>query len=606
MSRSVRFGRLNAVLAAFVAAVLTTALLPGSAARADSNADAHRSVQSRIQQLLHQMTLEEKVGQLFITYAYGETVDTHNPADVAANRQVWQVDNMQQLIDKYHLGGIIYYAWSNNVNNPHQIAGLSNGIQQVATSQRLGIPALVATDQEGGIVARVGPPATELPGNMALGAGRSTDGAYTAAHITGEELKAIGINQDYGPVSDVNVNPRNPVIGVRSFGSDPQLVASMAAAQVDGYQDSGIAATAKHFPGHGDTDVDSHIALPTITHTRAQWEQIDRPPFQADIDHGIDTIMTAHITVPALDPTPGLPATLSQPIMTGILRDEMNFKGVIVTDALGMGGVSGQIGDDRVPVMALNAGVDMLLKSPDGLLDLQYNAVLDAVKRGEIPMWRINQSVTRILRLKFKLGLFDNPYVDESKVDDVVGTPDHLTAAQQITDRTTTLVKNDAGLLPLSASQRRNVLVTGWGATTTQRLAADIAAHGQQVDTYYTGTPTDAQIAAAVAQASAHDLTVVTTSRAWDDKQQAKLVRQLVATGKPVIAAAVRDPYDIAYYPEASTYLATYSYGSIAIDSLTRALFGDTNPQGKLPVMIPKAGTQDDPLYPFGYGLSYN
>ena len=606
MCRSaVRSTRLAAILAAVVAAALTVGLLPGSA-RGETTGDTHRNVQARIEQLLHRMTLEEKIGQLFITYAYGETVDTQDPDDVAANQQAWGVDNAQQLIDKYHLGGIIYYAWSNNVNNPQQIAGLSNGIQRVARSQPVGIPALIATDQEGGIVARVGPPATQFPGNMALGAGRSTDDAYDAAHITGEELKAIGINQDYAPVSDVNVNPRNPVIGVRSFGSDPQLVADMAAAQTEGYQDAGIAATAKHFPGHGDTDVDSHIALPTITHTREQWEQIDKPPFQADIDHGIDTIMTAHITVPALDPTPGLPATLSKPIMTGILRHEMHFKGVIVTDALGMGGVSGQIGDDRVPVMALNAGVDMLLKSPDGKLDLQYHAVIDAVKNGEIPMWRIDQSVSRILRLKFKLGLFDSPYVDESKVNAVVGTTDHLTAAQQITDRTTTLVKNDDGVLPLSPSQQRSILVTGWGVSTTQTLANDIAGYGQDVDRYYTGSPTDAEIAAAVEQAEAHDLTVVTTSRAWDDEQQAKLVRQLVATGKPVIAVAVRDPYDIAYYTEASTYLATYSYGAIAIDSLTRVLFGEVNPQGKLPVMIPQAGTQDEVLYPFGYGLSYD
>jgi beta-N-acetylhexosaminidase len=602
MCRStVRSSRSIAILAALFAAVLVAALVPG-AARASGT---HRSVEARIQQLLHRMTLEEKVGQLFITYAYGETADTTNPADVAANQQAWGVDNAQQLIDRYHLGGIIYYAWSNNVNNPRQIARLSNGIQRAATSQRVPIPALIATDQEGGIVARVGPPATQFPGNMALGAGRSTSDARQAAHITGQELRALGINQDYAPVSDVNVNAQNPVIGVRSFGSDPSLVAGMAAAQVDGYQAAGVAATAKHFPGHGDTDVDSHIALPTINHTRAQWEQIDRPPFQAAIDHGIDVIMTAHITVPALDPTPGLPATLSKPIMTGILRHKMHFKGVIVTDALGMGGVSGQFGDDKVPVMALKAGVDMLLKSPDGKLDLQYNAVLNAVRTGEISKRRIDQSVERILRLKFKLGLFDNPYVDESAVDAVVGTPDHLAAAQRITDRTTTLVKNDAGLLPLSASQRRHILVTGWGASTTQTLAADLAARGQDVERYYTGSPTDAQIATAVQKATASDLTVVTAGKAWADAAQQKLVRQLVATGKPVVVVAVQDPYDVAYFPEAPTYLATYSYGAVALTSLTSVLFGDIAPQGKLPVMIPKAGTQDEVLFPYGFGLTY-
>jgi beta-N-acetylhexosaminidase len=600
---AIRPARVLAVVLAACLALLLTGYSTGTA-RADESSN---SVEGRVTALLHRMTLEEKVGQLFITYAYGETADTTNPADVAANQKAWGVDNAQQLIDKYHLGGVIYYAWSNNTNNPHQIAGLSNGIQRAEAGQRVPIPALIATDQEGGIVARVGPPAAQFPGNMALGATRSDADAKQAAAITGQELKAIGINQDYAPVSDVNVNPDNPVIGVRSFGSDPSMVAGMASSQVDGYQGAGIAATAKHFPGHGDTDVDSHIALPRINHTREQWEQIDKPPFQADIDHGIDVIMTAHITVPALDPTPGLPATLSKPIMTGILRNEMHYNGVIVTDALGMGGVSGVFGDDKVPVMALNAGVDMLLKSPDGELDLQYNSVLNAVRNGDIPMWRIDQSVARILTLKFKLGLFKNPYVDESQVDSVVGTPEHINAAQQITDRTTTLVKNDANVLPLSASTRRNVLVTGWGASTTQTLANDIAARGQNVDRFYTGTPSDAVIAQAVEQAKTHDLTVVTTDKAWSDPQvqQQKLVHQLVATGKPVIVVAVQEPYDIAHFTEAQTYLATYSYGAVAIDSLARVLFGEVNPTGRLPVMVPKAGSQTDVLYPYGYGLSY-
>lgn len=592
--------RLAGVIAALAVAALVVALSPGGA-RAD---DQHRSVRAKIVHMLHKMTLQEKVGQLFITYAYGETADTTKPADVAANQKAWGVDNAKQLIDKYHLGGIIYYSWSNNTNNPQQIAGLSNGIQRAATSQRLPIPALVATDQEGGIVARVGPPATQFPGNMALGAGRSTDDAYDAAHITGEELEAIGINQDYAPVSDVNVNPKNPVIGVRSFGSKPGLVSKMAAAQVDGYQDAGITATAKHFPGHGDTDTDSHTGIPIIHHTRQQWEQIDKPPFQADIDHGIGAIMTAHIEVPSLDPS-GDPATLSKPIITGILRHKMHYNGVVVTDALGMAGVREKYGDAQVPVLALKAGVDMLLKSPDGKLDLQYNSVLDAVKSGKLKMHRINQAVARILRLKFKLGLFKDPYVDESAVGDVVGTSEHLAKAHEITDRTTTLVKNDDDLLPLSPGKSRDVLVTGWGSGTTKTLAGDIKEHGQNVDRYYTGSPTDDQITKAVDKAKAHDITVVTTSRAWDDPQQAKLVKKLVATDKPVIAVAVRDPYDIAYYDSAPTYLATYSYGGIALRSLTRVLFGEVDPHGKLPVMIPKAGTQDEVLYPYGLGLSY-
>lgn len=203
-----------------------------------------------IESLIAHMTLEEKVGQLFVTYAYGETADTTTPGDVAKNQRDLGVDNGAELVEKYHVGGIIYFAWSGNVNNPQQIAGLSNGLQSVAMRQRLPIPLLITTDQEQGVVVRVTAPATQFPGNMALGATRSVDSAATAARITGQELRALGINQNYGPVADVNVNARNPVIGVRSFSEDASLVSDIVAAQVHGFQqEANVAATAKHFPG---------------------------------------------------------------------------------------------------------------------------------------------------------------------------------------------------------------------------------------------------------------------------------------------------------------------------------------------------------------------
>jgi beta-N-acetylhexosaminidase len=296
-----------------------------------------------IRKIIKGMTLEEKVGQMFMTYAYGQSADDPDPAMVAANQDAYGLDNFEQLIDEYHLGGIIYFAWSNNVNNPVQIAGLSNGIQDSALSQPSGVPLLVSTDQEQGVVARVGPPATQFPGNMALGAARGASNARTAAEITGRELRAIGINENFAPVADVNVNAQNPVIGVRSFGSDPALVSKLSAAQVKGYQYQGVSSTAKHFPGHGDTNVDSHTGLPVISHTREELETIDLPPFQAAIDRDIDSIMTAHIVVPALDDS-GRPATLSKPILTGLLRKQMDFDGLIVTDALTMEGVREMFG----------------------------------------------------------------------------------------------------------------------------------------------------------------------------------------------------------------------------------------------------------------------
>ncbi len=576
----------------------------GAAATAGTPPAADDRGTGWVRRTLARMTLEEKVGQLFMTYAYGETADTTAPADVAANQAAYGVDNADQLIDRYKLGGVIYFAWSNNVNSPQQTAGLSNGVQDAALAQRRQIPALVATDQEGGIVARIGPPATELPGNMALGATRSTDDAQTAASISGSELEALGVNWNFAPVADVNVNPTNPVIGVRSFSESPALAAAMTAAQVRGYQGTGIAAAAKHFPGHGDTDTDSHTGIPIIDHTRQEWEQIDKPPFQAAIDQGIRAIMTAHIVVPSLDPS-GDPATLSKPIMTGILRQEMGYQGVVITDSLGMQGVRDKYGDDRVPVLALKAGVDMLLMPPD--LDLAYNSVLDAVRSGELTEKRIDTSVKRILRLKWDLGLVQDPYVDVSDVPNVVGTPEHKAAAQELTDNSTTLIKNDGDLLPL-AKAGQSVLVTGWGSSTTATIADKMEQRGATADVLETGTnPSQAQIDAAVAAAKTHDVTVVTSYRAWvgTSTGQRELVRQLTATGKPVIAVAARDAYDIAYFPDVPAYLATYSWTGVSLESAVRVLYGEVNPQGKLPVTIPTATDPDTALYPFGHGLGY-
>ncbi|MGH3315564.1 MAG: glycoside hydrolase family 3 C-terminal domain-containing protein, partial [Nocardioidaceae bacterium] len=285
---------------------------------------------------------------------------------------------------------------------------------------------------------------------------------------------------------------------------------------------------------------------------------------------------------------------------------QMGYDGVVITDALGMQGVRDKYGDDRVPVLALKAGVDMLLMPPD--FDLAYNAVLEAVRSGEISERRINQSVFRILRLKWQLGLFENPYVDESAVSETVGTPEHHAAAQRITDGTPTMLKNDAGLLPLQPDSGQSALVTGWGVSTTQTIADGMAERGVAADVLETGTnPTAAQIEAAVAQAQTKDLTVVTTNGAWrtGSQGQRELVNRLVATGKPVVAVAARDPYDIAYYPDVPAYLTTYSYTGVSMQSLVRVLFGEVSPTGRLPVTVPSAEDPATALYPFGAGLSY-
>jgi beta-N-acetylhexosaminidase len=621
-----RFARRVGVVVVSIGALLSSTALPSAAVPGPTGAGdpghsggGHsdgRGLHGKIVKTLRHMTLQEKVGQLFVVEVYGQAADTVTPAMAARNQALYGVDTPAQVIDKYKPGGVIYFdarRGPDNVQNPRQIATLSNGLQAAAGRQRRPIPLLISTDQEGGaVVFRLTAPATAMPGNMALGAGRSTADAHRSAEVIGTELAAVGINQNYAPVADVNVNPANPVIGVRSAGADPALVSDMVAAQVNGHHDGGVATVAKHFPGHGDTAVDSHFGLPEVTHTRAQLEAIDLPPFRAAIAAGVDTIMTAHVVVRSIDPS-GAPATMSRPILTGLLRDELGYDGLIVTDALDMGGATSTYPPDVAPVEAFKAGADQLVLAPQ--MDAAYAAVLGAVRNGQISTRRLDESVYRILRLKMTRGLFEDPFVNVERADKVVGAPDHRRDEQAITDHTTTLVKNDAGVLPLT-DQARNVLVTGWGVTTTSTLGDAIGRRGQTVTVRETGTtPGDVTINQTVAAAQNSDLVVVSTMNAASvdvgtglptpsAAAQQALVRALLATGKPVVVAGVRNPYDISYLTEAPTYLVTYGYTAASMESLTRVLFAEVNPVGKLPVTIPRADGSGA-LYPFGHGLSY-
>ncbi|MFJ8883818.1 glycoside hydrolase family 3 protein [Streptomyces sp. NPDC102402] len=607
--RTSRRTLLTATAATAVAAATGVAALPGTA----QAATARTSTDSRLKRLIARMSLEEKVGQLFVMRVYGHSATEPDQADIDANLAEIGVRDAAELISTYHVGGIIYFAWAHNTRDPHQIADLSNGIQRAGLAGPTPLPLLVSTDQEHGIVCRVGEPATLLPGAMALGAGGSRTDARTAGRIAGAELAAMGINQNYAPDADVNVNPANPVIGVRSFGSDPDSVADMVTAQVKGYQSAGVASTAKHFPGHGDTSTDSHTGLPVISHTREQWVELDAPPFRAAVAAGIDSIMTAHIVVPALDPSED-PATLSHPILTGILREELGYDGVVVTDALGMEGVRTKYGDARVPVLALLAGVDQLLNPPD--LKVAWTAVLDAVKGGEISEARIEESILRILRLKTKLGLFRDPYVTHRGVDRTVGIRSHLAAADRIAERTTTLLANSGSLLPLSRRSHRNLLVVGAdpaspSGTTgppTTTLAGAFEELGYAATVLPTGTaPTAAKIAEAVAAAEGKDAVVVGTYNVTATSSQRTLVSALAATGVPVITLAIRNPYDIAQLAGTgfTASLAAYSWTDVELRAAARVIAGRTGPEGRLPVPVQRADAPAQALYPVGYGLSY-
>ncbi|WP_245775744.1 glycoside hydrolase family 3 protein [Saccharopolyspora flava] len=553
-------------------------------------------------ELLRQMTLEQKVGQLFVTYAYGRTADTPDPV----NREEFGVDTPAQVVEKYHLGGIIHFTWSNSLYDPKQIAELSNGLQTAATNSGARVPLLISTDQEQGQVTRITEPATQLPGNMALGAGRDPVAAERSAAITGQELRAMGLNMNFAPSGDVNVNPANPVIGVRSFSSDPALAAQFTAAQVRGYEDAqpageGVSASVKHFPGHGDTSTDSHTALPVIEHDRQQWEQLDAPPFKEAIAAGTDSVMSAHIVVPKLDDS-GRPATLAPNVLTGMLRQELGYRGVVFTDSLQMEGVRQQFPDAEIPVLALQAGADVMLMPQN--LQAAIDGVIAAVRDGRLTEQRIDESVRRVLELKEHRGVLANPFVDVAKVDSVVGSREHLDEAQRITDRTTTLLRNDAAL-PLKSPG--SVFVTGASEKGTRALSDSVRARGPRSSALATDLqPTPEQIGQAVEQAKGSDVAVVLTSAAWnpDNASQLDLVRALQQTGKPVIAVATRDPYDAAH-ADVPAWIASYSDKPVAMESVAKVLFGETTPAGKLPVPVPEPGKPGTDRYPFGFGLGW-
>lgn len=546
------------------------------------------------------MTLEEKVGQMMMP-----DFRKWNGTDVTR-----MLPEIEELVKKYHIGGVILFR--ENVVDTAQTVRLVHDYQQAAEKYGL----LVTIDQEGGIVTRL-QQGTDTPGNMALGATRSTELAHQVGKVIGRELSVLGINTNFAPVMDVNNNPDNPVIGVRSFGENPKLVAEMGEAYIKGLQEYGVAATAKHFPGHGDTAVDSHLGLPEIPHDKERLMNVELYPFKQAMEAGVDAIMTAHVTFPKIDDTKvvsrkdgteiSLPATLSPKVITGLIRDELGFDGVVSTDAMDMQAIADHFGPVDAAIRAIQAGVDIVLM-PVGLEEVT-NGVLKAVSDGTISEERIDQSVRRIMTLKVKRGIFkaEQPADVQDQIAralEVVGSAEHKRVEAEAAARSVTLVKND-GVLPLNMDEKATIAVVG--TTYVDKLADAIRKHHANTVTIKVtnNTLTDEQ-RKQVEEADA----VIIGSYTFDVKGRSsdnplmKLYREISQQADtPVIGVGIRNPYDIMAYPEVDAYLAQYGFRTASFHATAETIFGQNEPTGTLPVSIPdgKGGT----LYPFGHGLGY-
>ena len=531
---------------------------------------------------------------------------------------------VRALIRDRKLGGVIYFR--RNAGTAEEVARLSAALRELA-AEATKAPLWIAVDQEGGMVARLDRGVTVMPGQMALGAARSAKWARKAARASGAQLARLGINLNFAPSLDVNNNPANPVIGVRSFGERPELAAELGVAAIRGYREAGVVACAKHFPGHGDTVADSHRELPAVPHDRKRLEAVELLPFRLAVAAGAEAIMTAHVRFPALEPD-GLPATLSPRILRGLLREEWGFDGVVFTDCLEMKAISGTVGVARGAVMAVKAGADVVLvshtpKLQKAALDALYDAVVD----GEIPEERIDESVRRIVALKTAYATDPAGRGDVMSGREISGLADDAAAlAREICRHAVTLVRNEHGALPL----RRDLpTIVVWpevrqGTEVDEAVVRELtlgralAPHLGEVKEWMIGTvPDEAEIRHTLAEidkalkeirgrhpsAESGDgraclQVVVGTYNASFAPGQAELVRRLLdLEGVKVTVAALRDPYDLLAFPDVHAFVACYENTPRMMETAAEVLAGKERARGRLPVTLSER-------YPFGYGMT--
>ena len=551
-----------------------------------------------VERTLTGLTLRQKVGQLIMPWVLGDFAPEGSPSH----------DRILEYIEDQGIGGVIM-----SVGSPTEVAAKLNDFQTHSD-----IPLLVAADLETGAGFRmrgaVHMPgtielggATDFPSLMAVGATADRQLAYEMGGITAREARAVGIHIPFAPVLDVNNNPDNPIINVRSFGENPEEVAGLGAAFVRGVQENGAIATGKHFPGHGDTEIDSHLGLPVIPHSRARMDSVELFPFARAIEAGMGAVMTAHISVPSLDGGVGDPSTLSSAVLTDLLRNEMEFDGLLFTDAMDMSAISRAHSPEEASVRAIEAGADVILMPPS--VERAVEGIAVAVESGRIDVSRIDASVRRILETKKQMGLDTDRAVQIDQIGQVVGIPAHTQVAAEIAERSITLLHNGGNLLPLLGTRSARVMSVSFRRTSDVLAGRYFNARLRQTYPRLTTAGLDVDSGPALyesllRQARQQALVILSTyvtafSQSGSlalPEEVVDFAGQLTEIGVPHIVVSFGNPYLITELPDVRAYMLAWSGSEASQTAAAQALFGEIEISGRVPTRIP-------PLYEIGDGI---
>lgn len=569
-----------------------------------------------VKQTMTRLSVDEKVGQLVVPGVESGYLSTDSDA----------FETLSRLVRDYHVGGFHVFGASQLapsvllnaaygtvlLGQPMSAAFLLNRLQGLSA-----VPLLNSADFETGPGFRLAG-ATTFPRQMAMGAlppGDDVRLVKEEARITALEAKAVGVQVNFAPVADVNNNPRNPVINTRSYGEDPAHVAGLVSAYVDGAREGGMIATLKHFPGHGDTDVDSHLGLPIIRFDRSRLGSVELVPFKRGLEHGAEAVMAAHIVLPALDPAPDTPATFSRPVLHDLLREELGFGGLVYTDSMSMDAITKIASPEEAAVRAVIAGADQILHPPDPIAAVM--GLRQAVADGRVGSARLDDAVKRVLRAKASLGLHVRRTVDLNTIPDVVGGRQHEAVAREASARSLTLIRDDRRHVPLSVSRDTPVLYlsvldypSGWQiAAPSRTFIPGLKKHWPQVTAVEVSDRTalsDLDLVRAMPSrfgAVVASVFVRATSGSGRLDLPAELARllndigrQTTRAGTPFVVVSFGNPYVAAVLPDVPAVLLTYDFYDLAEASAVRAITGEAPISGRLPVALPG-------LFPVGHGL---